>query len=751
MSENNSNFERLSFWQLLGKERIEIPIIQRSYAQGREGQQKVRDKFLTALYNALAKEPVEPFEPLELDFMYGSKDRTFQPLDGQQRLTTLFLLHWYIAVKEEKADEFIKRLEFRDNKNEITGIRFCYKTRISSLEFCNELTVKGIDLKINKLLSPDLDDKGLSKNNELSKTIKNSSWFVSSWEKDPTIAAMLIMLDAIHLKFNNTNKLWERLIDGNNPPIIFLNIILEKFGLSDDLYIKMNARGKPLTEFENFKSQFEKHIEEKKFEKNDIDAEEKFAHKIDTVWTDLFWQYREKREDNSNNADKEKQKDNRYNIDDKIINFIAGAAINYYAEKEEITKNEEIEEIVRNELSYKGKTKTVSDDAVKKERIEQKISQLIKNSEEITPEDFPTIEAFEFLVNCFDKYSEKPDGVYNNAKLGPNVRLWNYFNNSLFEEFIVFSKMDYKPRVLFYAQTAYLLKNGKVNDYFSDWMRVVRNIVENSTIDQPSAFSSAIKLVKELSNGCKDIYTYLANHEVSSGHAQVQVKEEIEKAKIITSNPKNKEIIHKTEDTNFCKGKIDFALYCMDYDIYKVHDASSFDSEKLEKIYNVINEYLSGEDVTNDFRRAFFTIKGNDFYYYWDSWLHAYDVESRKYKIITSVKNLKDDCTIRGEYNLGIEIIAYFKELILRLTEKDVNTIIKDFISSPAFTKLPLWKQIIIKDKGLLEKDKFRYIAVKEDDSCCWLIPRGLGRVSNDEKGKRMLTEIPDPQSPVNN
>jgi len=740
MSDNNLNFERLSFLQLIGKANIEIPIIQRGYAQGREGQQKVRDKFLTALYNALTKKPVE------LDFVYGSvKNDAFLPLDGQQRLTTLFLMHWYIAAKENKKDDLKKRLEFSDKENKITGIKFSYNTRISSLEFCNELITKGIDF--TKLLNPDKD-----KNNELSKTIRDSPWFVSSWEKDPTVAAMLIMLDAIHLKFKGTNKLWEKLIDEKEQPITFLKIILENFGLSDDLYIKMNARGKPLTEFENFKSQFEKYIETNKFEGNITDIKQRFAHKIDTDWTYLFWQYREKREDNSNSADKEKQKDNRYNIDDKIINFIAGAAINYYAEKEEITKNEEIEEYVRKELSDKGKTKTVSDDAVKKERVEQKISQLIKNSEEITPEDFPTIKAFDFLINCFSKYSEKTDGAYNNAILKPNLPLWNYFNNSLFEEFITLSKMDYKPRVLFYAQTAYLFKNGKVDGFFSDWMRVVRNIVENSYIADPTSFISAIKLVKELSDGCLDIYTYLAEHEVSSGHAKDQVKEEVEKAKIIKANPKNKEIIHKTEDTNFCKGKIDFALYCMDYDIEKNPDASKFDPGRLEKIYNVINEHLSREDgiVENDFRRAFFTIRNNDFYTYWYSWLHA--VKSPKYTIITSVNDLKKNFVLRGKDNCNISRnIPYLKELILKITEKNIDTIIKDYISTPAFNNLPPWKQIIIKDKGLLEKDTFHYIAIKEDNSRCWLIPRGKSRVSNDEKGKRELTEIPDPQSPVNN
>ena len=93
----------------------------------------------------------------------------------------------------------------------------------------------------------------------------------------------------------------------------------------------MNARGKALTDFENFKARFEKHIKEKKFEKdlslteaNKVHwkelTEKTFSHKIDTVWTDLFWKHR----------------GNDNLVDNEFIKFIAGIAINSYAENQEI-------------------------------------------------------------------------------------------------------------------------------------------------------------------------------------------------------------------------------------------------------------------------------------------------------------------------------------------------------------------------------------------------------------------------------
>ena len=66
---------------------------------------------------------------------------------------------------------------------------------------------------------------------------------------------MLVMLKAIDEKFNGLSNIWGKLT-GNNPSIVFHLLKMKNLGLPDDLYIKMNARGKPLTDFEHFKSQF---------------------------------------------------------------------------------------------------------------------------------------------------------------------------------------------------------------------------------------------------------------------------------------------------------------------------------------------------------------------------------------------------------------------------------------------------------------------------------------------------------------
>ncbi len=102
---------------------ITIPIIQRDYAQGRKDKdvQHVRHEFLRVLFKAL-----ETCEPIELDFIYGTVNEAkhFAPLDGQQRLTTLFLMHWYFALKEGELERYKEVFQ-----------HFSYETRPSSKQF----------------------------------------------------------------------------------------------------------------------------------------------------------------------------------------------------------------------------------------------------------------------------------------------------------------------------------------------------------------------------------------------------------------------------------------------------------------------------------------------------------------------------------------------------------------------------------------------------------------------------------------
>ena len=231
--------------------RIEIPKIQRDYAYGRtdEKNRRKRERFLDSLFDAVSGNSIT------LDFVYGDiKKNTLTPLDGQQRLTTLFLLYWYASKKEGITEtDFLKC--------------FSYETRPSARKFCEAINTKAFELESGKPLSEQIKDK---------------NWFPLEWQHDATISSMLVMLDAIQGKFASVENLYAKL-----ESISFYFLPIEDMGLTDELYIKMNSRGKPLTQFEHFKAEFEKQLN-----LADKTIAKRISSKIDREWTDLLWQYR---------------------------------------------------------------------------------------------------------------------------------------------------------------------------------------------------------------------------------------------------------------------------------------------------------------------------------------------------------------------------------------------------------------------------------------------------------------------------
>lgn len=238
---------------------VRIPLVQRDYAQGRPGRrvEEIRASFLDVLHTA-----VNGGKPAGLDFIYGDvdDDGTLLPLDGQQRLTTLFLLHWFLCVRTggSPADH--------------AWSRFSYDTRASARRFCERIVAH-----------PPAPDQG-----GLAEWIVDQPWFLHGWQADPTIDSMLTMIDAIEHRFAGTDvhAAWTRAIDADTPAISFLLLPIDEIGAGDELYITMNSRGKPLTEFENFKARVEQTLAWSPARADEL------AHKIDGPWTDLLWSLR---------------------------------------------------------------------------------------------------------------------------------------------------------------------------------------------------------------------------------------------------------------------------------------------------------------------------------------------------------------------------------------------------------------------------------------------------------------------------
>ena len=253
--------------------RIIIPKIQRDYAQGKDKPKanEVRKKFLASLHTALTGE-----QTIHLDYVYGNiSNGKFSVLDGQQRLTTLFLLHWYHANKEAAGEDHPFKKTFINNGYS----RFTYEVRPSSIEFFDQLSLKVGSIELNK---PE----------KLSSLIRNESWFFPQWEYDITVDSCLRMLDDIHEKFKDDDINYEDVADR----FTFETLPLEDFGLSDDLYLKMNARGKPLTTFESVKALIIKDLRENYTDRffQNSPWPEYFTAYIDNKWAEFLWEFRDR-------------------------------------------------------------------------------------------------------------------------------------------------------------------------------------------------------------------------------------------------------------------------------------------------------------------------------------------------------------------------------------------------------------------------------------------------------------------------
>lgn len=278
MNNNKKNFLEL----IEEQHKIRIPKIQRDYAQGRKS--KKVEEIRTLFVHALMRVVKGQVEEQELDFVYGSlagKDagvdqRAFEPLDGQQRLTTLFLLHWMLGCDKLSTD----------GKHSV----LTYETRSSSKEFCDELVVHKAQTYIDECKFIEDEKKRLP-----SEIIKKRDWYKWEWKFDPTVQSMLEVIDTIYKEMEGIADTEQCLNRLSNIRFNFLD--LKDFNASDELFVKMNARGKQLSDFDIMKSTLEEELQIQKVEKKSdcnnyyvTDAdEEEWRTYMDGKWIDMFW------------------------------------------------------------------------------------------------------------------------------------------------------------------------------------------------------------------------------------------------------------------------------------------------------------------------------------------------------------------------------------------------------------------------------------------------------------------------------
>lgn len=529
---------KITFWQLLQNNHIEIPIIQRDYAQGRKGKEYLRKNFLTSIKQALDG------KTLKLDFIYGSvENNKLQPLDGQQRLTTLWLLHWYIALYADKFEEAFAVLS-----------KFSYETRISSREF------------IQNICSPK-NFKSFKKK-DVVRFIKDTTWYYSAWNQDPTISSMLRMikgsdvsdksgediLDGLDELFAGTEKdeferYWKRLTETD--AIVFYQQPLEDFGLSDDLYVKMNARGKQLTAFENFKADLIGYLRDQERDtenseesnrkwKDLLDPQKGIPIRLDTEWTQLFWKNR--------------------SVDHKI-DEIFFAFINRFFWNELFTAKDDYGNYI---LMLLSESKNSSYEYFNADAFDKYVG---FDPYKFYMTSIPVI-FFEKLKTILDNYSLF-QGVI------PEPRWMKGFNfipiykddKNKKEEKVEISGINQLQRIIFFAVCKYFNEGVADQQSLNRWMRIVYNLI--SGVDRTG--NAEIRDVENVRKAIAYLDTLDSHHVISSLASQIieeetdstsvltrRWNEEIVKALQIEKNPKWENRIIEAEEYSFFHGSIRF-------------------------------------------------------------------------------------------------------------------------------------------------------------------------------------------------
>lgn len=541
---------------------VRIPQLQRDYVQGSDKAKEIRDLFICDLVETLSADtPEAKQKTLHLDFIYGSTyeeapasglhphwkegelhfdipnsdvnepTKVFLPLDGQQRLTSLWLLHWMLCPETE-ADAAKKLLS-----------HFSYATRSSSRRFCAALVAHIDDGELKQQL----------KINKAKSALMEAPWFLPAWQKDPTVNSMIEMLVAIGTRLGevDTAPLWKRLQEG---AITFTVIEIQsnEFRLTDELYIKMNNRGRMLTDWECDKAKAIECLGEVVFteenaglwESLEANEQEKtpadyFSFRVDGRWQDFFWHL--------SRGGESPLEDRVQRSDEMMRNFFTWwAEFRYYhyntgecSDKMHVFKSaEEITLLfqVLNKLHEIGCPHGESAESQDQEK--------------------------EFLETAFGVASESAVEVrlHFTGSEGNESRVGDLFR------LLCEGKLERRHQVLVYYLLLRLVKfNEEAADAnLHDFLRVVRNFLYSIRKTEKMAFNSGIEL-KELSGYAKSLDEVLGEKEVYAGLSSKEISEEtsqnvsafhheVEKAKWICAHPAEKAALFRLEEHDLLRG-----------------------------------------------------------------------------------------------------------------------------------------------------------------------------------------------------
>jgi hypothetical protein len=182
-------------------------------------------------------------------------------IDGQQRITTLFLLLLALHIDDNTQDIF-KRTYFKEGL-----LKFDYRVRQTAHDF------------MTRLVDYLLEGGALTE-------VKNQYWYYADYEHDKTIAAILSNYAAIE-EFIATHDLSLQYVEDS---VELLYFDTHKTEQGEELYLYMNSRGVSVSNNENIKAQLLENLSAK---------DKDFWGTQWEHWQSIFWKLR----GNNPNAD----------------------------------------------------------------------------------------------------------------------------------------------------------------------------------------------------------------------------------------------------------------------------------------------------------------------------------------------------------------------------------------------------------------------------------------------------------------
>lgn len=510
---------------------IVIPSLQRDYVQG--NQHDKIEPFIEYLLDGLNSD-----NGIDLNYIYGiEKDNgeTFSPIDGQQRLTTLWLLRMYLISRVNINNPTDKK---------VLEQKLVYQTREYAHDFCMEMAEH-----INELITPQC---------KLVK-IEEQNWFIDAWRHDTTVCGCISTLEVIDRKFGSNDA--AKMLENFDSNLHYTIKPLSAKDVNGDIYIKMNGRGVPLTEYENLKSWLDKKVEIL-FGKDNPDFARKWRICMDNEWTDMVWQ----------NLD-ESQKSL---IDNYQLRLLYTLTFLYWRKQNLAGSIEDSDSNIEN-LSISLGLEYYEKKDILKEEIADKILHKIIKRENFGPslyvlDRLPLFnkDTLKFIAASYEKlylrWEELNDlKIKNKNEADRKLYFWkaNEKTTLFFQMFLgeTLESIPYGKLALCYSVITY--PDKKTSEDFYEWMYRMRNLIINQDIHNRN-IDSVMESIDKMSDYLSGDLTVGFNLIFRSGQYEDALKAftkqqlDEEKHKINIKDNELQRFIRSLENHPFFVGQIKF-------------------------------------------------------------------------------------------------------------------------------------------------------------------------------------------------